>query len=217
MNFALASILSLSVGITAVIGLARFRKIEPDFYPFVVLIWLGLLNEVISISLVYAGVPNAANSNIFIVLESMLLMWQFYQWQLFEKRPFMFCVITLILLLFWIVFTFFFSTIHVFNSYFIIFRAFIITLASIAMINKLITTERDVLLKNSIFIICMGMILFYTFSALVEIFWIYGLDKSYLFRTHIYEIVCYINVLSNLIYALAILWMPKKHQFTLLF
>ena len=84
------------------------------------------------------------------------------------------------------------------------------------MINRLIPEERGKLVKNSIFLVAIGFIAFYTFNSLIEIFWVYGLNASKDFRAGVYRIMTYINLIVNLIYAIAVLWIPRKREYTLL-
>ena len=84
------------------------------------------------------------------------------------------------------------------------------------MINRLILDERSGLIKNSVFLITIGFIVFFTYKILIEIFWVYGLNASRDFRVEVYRIMTYINLAINLIYALAVLWIPKKREYTLL-
>jgi len=170
-----------------------------------------------SFFLIRSGRPNAANSNVFALLESQVICWQFYQWKLFERRQKLFYLLLAGFFIIWLIENFVLSTLHQFNSYFIIIRAFVIVLMSISTINNLIVFEQGQLLKNAVFLICIGFIVYFTFSIMVETFWLYGLNQSKIFRNHIYEILAYINLLANLIYALAILWMPMKRKFILPF
>jgi len=94
--------------------------------------------------------------------------------------------------------------------------SFCVVLLGIRVINDLLFTERD-LLKNPTFLICIGIIIFFTYQIIEEMFWLYGLKESAIFRQNIQSILMIINLLSNLIYALAILWMRKRQAFTLQF
>src|SRR4051794_38288964 len=83
MNFTINALLSLSIGIAAIIGWVRFRKIDPAFVPFLWLIWLGLANEVISIMLMKSGFSNVIPYNLFNLCQAILITWQFRRWEFF--------------------------------------------------------------------------------------------------------------------------------------
>lgn len=82
------------------------------------------------------------------------------------------------------------------------------------MINRLIGSERKTLLKNSIFIISTIFVFYFTLKVIVEAFWVYGLNETN-FQTNVYHISVIVNVFANLLYTIAILWMPSKQRFTL--
>lgn len=217
MSFLLSTIFSFSIGIAAVFGGVRFSKIDPAYYPFLFLVWASLANEIVSFVVMNYGHSNAVNSNLFLLFQALLITLQFRYWDLFKRQKMLFPLILIGLLLLWIWESFWYSSLFRFNSYFIIARSFLIILMSISMINKLIASERASLLKNACFLICFTMLTFFSVSVLVEIFWLYGLNKSSLFRIRVYTILAYINLFCNLTYALAMLWIPMRLRYILLF
>ncbi|MEI9912224.1 MAG: hypothetical protein WDO71_22780 [Bacteroidota bacterium] len=102
---------------------------------------------------------------------------------------------------------------RVYNSYFIIVHSIIIVLMSINLINRLLFSVSRSLGRNPVFLICMGMAVYFTYAVLVEAFWVYGLNQSPSFRLGIYEILSYINLFTNLFFGFASLWMPLKPQY----
>ena len=215
MNYTLIVIFSFSISFAAIIGWIRFARINPIHYPFLYCIWIGLFNEIISYFVTRAGYSNAVNNNIYVLVESILIAWQFKSWGIFQRNRYLFWLIVLLFSSVWLVENFIVGKITYIISYFRITYSFVIVLMSIHLINALIVRERKTLLKNSTFLICMGFVLYYTYKVLVEVFWVYGLNSGPNFRMRIYDILAYINLLSNLIYGLAFLWIPKKQRFTL--
>jgi hypothetical protein len=88
---------------------------------------------------------------------------------------------------------------------------------SISMVNHLLVFKHSSLYTKPILLICFCFTLFYTYNSLIEIFWIWGLDASRSFRLNIFRILYYINLLTNLAYALAIIWVPRKREFLRLY
>ena len=76
--------------------------------------------------------------------------------------------------------------------------------------NKIIITETKALIKNPAFLTCVAFIIYFTYLALVEIFYIYGLSKDITFSVKMYAIMTAINLFTNLTYAMVILWIPRK-------
>ena len=81
---------------------------------------------------------------------------------------------------------------------------------SISMINKLIFTIEGPLLREPTFLLCISFVIYFTFKALIQSFVIYGVNRTSAFLLNIYVIMVYINLVCNLLHALALLWMPRK-------
>lgn len=157
---------------------------------------------------------NAVISNIYVLVESALLTWQFERWKLFEKKKFLYYGIIATFVIIWLLENLVISKITYFSSYFRIVYSFAIVMMSIITINRLIVTERKSILKNPNFIICIAFVFYYTLKIMVEAFWVYDItDKD--FTTNVYNISVITNFIANLLYTVAILWMPTKQKFTL--
>ena len=205
----------MSLAIPAIVAIVRFRVLEKVFYPFVFLIWIGMVNELISLLTIHFLRSTTINNNIYSLLEAFLITWQFKRWNLFKNKDWFYYFIQIIFLITWIGEDLIFSSIHEFNSYFNIFHGLVTVLLSINIINLLISNEQGNLIKNSIFLICIAFILYFTYTILIEIFWIYGFNESGNFQINIYFILDFINLISNLIFAVALIWMPTKQKYIL--
>jgi hypothetical protein len=182
------------------------------------LIWLGLFNEIISSIVIFQyGYSNAVNTNVYCLFESVLITFFFKKIGLFQRQEKWFIVIVTLYVMVWLVESFLNLSFLRINSYFNILYSFVIVLMSISMINRLILEEKKSLLYNSIFLICVGFIIFFTYAVLVEIFWLYGFMLKSEFNVNIYRILTLINLFVNtVIYSLAILWIPRKREYILL-
>jgi hypothetical protein len=214
MSYYLVTAFSLSILLPAVIGGIRFSKINPAYYPFLFFIWAGLLNEIATIYLVKQIKSNAVNNNLFYLIESLLITVQFKKWRLFDRSPVLYKTLLIFFPVFWVGETLLLGSLYNFSSYFIILHSFLITLLSISMINRLLARERKGLRKNAIFLISLGWIVFFTYAILVEISYMYGTHLSEPFQNAVMYILAFVNLFTNLLYALAILWIPKKSGYT---
>jgi hypothetical protein len=207
--------LSCSIFLAAVTGWARFRRIAPAFYPFILFIWIGVLNEIISIVLLRFGYSDRINNNIYVLLESVLLISQLVKWNGLGRYRSIAPVIFALVCIAWLFENVFIFRIHHVSSYFRLLYSFLIVLLAIRVTTNLILTETSFILKNPVILICLGLIIYFTFKVLVEVFWLYGLSGSSRFRVNIYSIMIWINFATNLIYALAVLWIPPKQRFSM--
>ena len=215
MNFYLISILNLSIIVPAVIGLVRLKKINHAYFPFIICIWVGAVNEIFGTVIMYIQHSNIINLNIYLLIESFLLLWQFKLWGLFSKQSFWLPLTGAALLIFWIGENFVIFTFTRYDSYFTIFYSAIYTFMSISTINRLIATERRSLIRNPVFIICAAFIIYFTMVILSEVFWVYGITRDVTFVSNVYSISIITNFISIIFYTLAIIWMPIKQRFSL--
>ena len=218
MNFYyVALIFNLFIIVVAILGWVRFPKISPTFFPFLIFIWLGTTNEIFSAIVVniYRG-HNIVNYNIYILFEPLLILWQFKQWGLFIKQKKAFQFLFFILICFWITETIVHSRLsHDFNYFYQVFYSAIIVVLSISMLNQVLMTERRSILKNPIFIICCVLIISFTYTLTTQCFAVYRVQLGASLLSKLHRIFIFINLFCNIIYALAIWWMPKRQAFAL--
>src|SRR5215216_5669948 len=216
MNYYLSVAFSLLIIIPAITGWVRFKNINPAFLPFLIFIWSGTVNEVYSAIIVtFFRYYNIVNYNIFLLLESIIILWQFKRWNLFKKDQ----AYYIILVLFtagWLAETLFITRLKSdFNAYYHIFFSAIIVLLSISMLNHILVKERRNLLTNSIFIICCGFIIMFTYALITESLEVYRAQMGKAFTINLHNLFVIINFIGNLIYTFAIVQMPKKQAFSL--
>lgn len=209
-----AFIFSFSIFIAGVIAILRFRKINKAFYPFIFCIWIGCLNEILSFILFELRKSSPININIYVLLESLLLITLFKNLKIGDKPKYLFHILFFSLIVIWVIENFVLGHITKPGIYFRLIYYFIIVFMSLICINNLIASNKKSLLKNSVFLLCLGFILYYTFKVLIYSFWLYGLNSKDVFLLKVFAIMIYINLIANLIYALAIIWMPRKIEYT---
>jgi hypothetical protein len=123
-------------------------------------------------------------------------------------------VLIAIFIITWISENFIISKITYFSSYFIIEYSFILVMMSITIINRLIIMERNNILKNPTFLLCIAFVFYYTLQTMVEAFWVYGINDTN-FSNNVFNISVITNFITNLLYTVAIIWIPTRQKFTL--
>ena len=199
-----------------VTGLARFRKTEERFLPFLLLVGLAFLTELSSFLVVESGFPNLAILNVYLLAEALLITWQFRRWGLFgaEKRHrWWYAALQAGFAGWWLYESFVLSRISVVNSYFILFSSFVIVWMSMNVLTEQSVFGPGRLWRNSVFLVCLGFVLYFTGALLMEVCWMYGLQRSARFRHVPVVVMACINLLTNLLFAYAILWIPTKFRY----
>jgi hypothetical protein len=98
-----------------------------------------------------------------------------------------------------------------FGHVFRISYAFLLVMLSINEINYLITHENRQLFRNARFLICMGFIIFFLYQVLFEgSLYIAETDGNTAISNKIISLAIYVNVLVNIIYAVAMLFIPEQ-------
>lgn len=212
MTFELFDLLSYSIVPAVLIGIIRWRHLHQAWTPFILLLLLGLANEVIGSVIIRLGYHNVMANNIYVLAESLLLTWFFNNVKTFKEGSRMAYIIGASFIIVWFADTLIFQT-QQFNSYFVIFYATVIVLTSIGRINRFMVEYKGRLATNGLFLVLIAFIAYYSYSLLVEIFWLYGLGVSTSFQRKILHIHTYVNVIVNFTYAIALLCLPKKHVY----
>lgn len=211
MNYFLLIFFNYSIVIAAIIAIFRFKSIMADYYPFIFFIWLGLFNEILSLLLIYNYESNTVNSNLYVLVEYLLLLWQFYKWSdNGSKRYYWLAGIGIAV---WIADNFIINTIFHNNSVFRVFYPFIIIFFSIDKVNNLLVFEYSNLLKHPVFITCIAFTFYYGFKAFVESFNMVHLGLNPVILKDLWIILYFVNGTANLLYAIAVLCIPKKIKF----
>jgi hypothetical protein len=217
LSYTMVIIFSFSIFVSGVIGVFRFNQISSKYKPFIYLIWIGCLNEMANFYLPRLGYYSFINSDIYELCESLLLLWFFKRLGVFGGKKTVLFFLVVLFVSIWVLETFFTNKFGTsFTYYFNLVYFFFVVLFSIWAINNLLFTER-VLLKNPTFLICIGLIVFFTYGIIERMFMLYGLQVSASFNHNLQNIRILSNLLTNLIFAFAVLWMHKREAFTLQF
>jgi hypothetical protein len=211
MSFTLNAIFSLSIVLSVLIGWIRFRRTDPAFLPILLLVTLAALNEVISLITSYYYHNNVNNFNAFQLIEALLLTWQFLKWGLFEGNKGFYYLLQGVFAGIWVTENILLR--GEFSSYFVIAHSFIIVILSINQINKVAMKESTSVFKHPVALICIALITYFTYAILIETFWLVGFYNQRQFRLKIFEILSYINLVTNLLFAYAFLWIPMRPQY----
>lgn len=189
----------------------RYRKVPASYHPFLYMIGVGAANEIICYSLFYDN--NAIPTNIYLLSEYLFFTWQFHAWKniLTSKKIFWLLMIGMTVL--WIIENIMIGQLTSFSPVFQVGYSLILVLLAVNQLNWLIVNEKGEIIKHPIFIICIAVIIFFSYKILTEIFYHFAPERA--IKNNIFVIQSYINVGYNVLLALAIICIPQKRTFTL--
>jgi hypothetical protein len=194
-----------------VIGLIKYKKIHNKHKPFILLLALYAATEMSSLILINLnlGFYLTFLMNIFVLFDFIFLFVILSTWTRSKIERTDFLIIFPFFLL-WVWDNFFFSRLSVTNSIFRIGYSLMICIKSISLINKqLMRIDRNVI-KNPFFIIGATLLLFFTYKSIYEtIYFIYlNLNKEISYWS--FYVLVFVNILSYILFIIAILCMEKK-------
>ncbi len=212
--FLLNEISSFSILISVLLAFIRYKAGYALYRPFFWFIWIGAFNDTLSVWLVLQHKLNTITSNIYVLVEFGIILTLFNHWKegLFRKR---FVLLLAIGMLVWFADNFLLHTLRTTNSIFRVYYSVVILFLSIGHVNQLVVQEKESLLRNPTFLICLAFIFFYSFKAFIETFYIIKPKLSGDFYANLFQILVIVNLLVNLAYAIAILCIPAKRNSTL--
>ncbi|RZK13247.1 MAG: hypothetical protein EOO46_00120 [Flavobacterium sp.] len=195
--------------LASVAGIARYRFIDGRYKPFVGYVVLGLLFEVISYLYALQYQSNIAPTNVFILLELLILNYLFTTWSdSNESRKW--CYGSAVFFCLFFIGSLIKVGIDKHLIYFnVLCRFYLLMLATGSLAQRVVRMECPYY-RDLVFIICCGVILYFSNRIIIESFWFYGLQKSSFFRIGLFAVQQWINIFVNLMYLYAILWIPKK-------
>lgn len=199
--------------IAAVIGLRRFRLVHCAYHPFIYFIWAGVLFDSLSY-LSNAGMGNnTVVMNMYGLVESILLIWMFTAWDVAGSRKRVYLVLAMATLLVWCMDNLVVHSLTRFNALFKIYYSFVVIYMALHEINRSLLESRIGEWKNAKMLICLAALLYFTYKALFELFYLDDriLDDAH--KIYLFYLMIAINALTNLIYAAAMLCIPKKQKF----
>jgi hypothetical protein len=217
LNYYTIVAISFSILFPGILALVKFNQTQNVYKPFIYLTWIGCANEIISTYSAFRFHNNVPNNIIYTFTESLFLLWFFERLDIFRGRKHFLYFLIILFVVAWFVEAFVahpFGT-H-YTSYFDAIYAFCVVMFSVDVINRIVLTEINIL-RNPTFLICMTLIIFFSFQIVERMFWVYGLKNSVDFGRGVQLITIMVNFLWNLIYGLSVLWMQKRRAFTLQF
>lgn len=208
---------SYSILFTAIICVIRVKRILPSFYPFVLIILLTLVNEIISTWAISNVYSNNVNANIFVLTDFLVLLWLFRNWSIHRYPVKFFMLAGITILLIWTADNFILHRIYHFNSLSRICTSAGLVLLSLDQVSDVLISERKKISRNSRFLICIAFILFNTYKVFIEVFFLMELPGSNKFSESLLITLIVLNLIANILFLLAALWMPTKRSFLLPF
>ena len=214
LNYTFSIVIAFTIVIAAVVGIFRFRTIEEAYKPFFYYAWLNLANQILNEILIYTTGSNVVNANIYVFFEAVLFLWLYFNLKVLRSKVALFWI-TMVFASIWVADNLILHKLTTVNSLYRIVYSFVLIFLSIGLLNRIILSHTGDIRKHAGFLISVGVLIFYSFKAVVEVFYFVRLDASDQFYNRVFQIMILVSLVVYLIYGLAALCIPKKQRFTL--
>lgn len=215
MNYYLNVGISMLIGVAAILAIIKWRRISEAYHPFLVLLCAGFINEITSVLAIKYYYTNVVNYNIYLLFEMWLVLLFFKKMNMFQQRTWLFRLLLFLTTTWWVVEILFIKSIFTFNHYTIILYSFITLVLASSYVVYLIFYETSRLLQEARFLINLGLAVFAAVSLLIESIYLYALGLSSSFRLELQYLQSYANLFTNIIFIIAVIWIPTKRRYIL--
>lgn len=200
--------------VPVIIGIIRLRKIDLDFFPFLLLLFYDFTNELLFEILTRTIHTNSISSNVYVLVSFYILLFQLVRWGVIPYKKQIAFLVFLVLFLLWLIENTVFSSLWQFNPY----NKILFAVCSIFLCLYAIGLSPFLIRKNekriTVLIICIAWILKHVILIISEIFLLYTGDSSLFFQQNLINLVVFSCLLVNILYTIAVVWIPKKRKYT---
>jgi len=204
-------LLSMTILFPFISGLVRLRTTSRLYRPFYILIAIGVLAEIANRIAIKEFRNNSGVINIFSLTECLLIIAQFYYWRYHSRTRRWYPYFGILCVGIWIWENLFYRSIFLEpGTIFRVSEAFVLVILSINEINYLLINDNKNLLKNARFLICAAFLIYFLYQILLEgAYYISNTQKGNI-TDKIIEVSSYINACINIIYGIAVWYIPKR-------
>lgn len=207
-------LLSYTILPALVILLLKFKALTEGHKWLLLLLSIGLLNEILSALMIYWFRTNLILVNIYALLESFLIVKIFFEWGAFNSVRSYRAIIAGIPF-FWILDNLIIHNIHQVNGGFQVLYSLLISFLAIKMLNKQLVLEK-LNVRGISFLVSIGYLMYFSSKACTEVFYLLPFRFNDAFYNGLIIILVLFNLLLNSIYIIAALCIPQKNKYILL-
>jgi hypothetical protein len=214
MFFWISVAMAMSIVLPAFTGLLRFANLPSAFGLFVVIIWLGFTNELVSLAFIFCRGSNAISYNYYILIECVLLILLFFKWDLIHRKADLWMLVASAACV-WFWDNAFLQEMDNGYGLFNVYAAVLVLFFATGCITSQVNYNNGHILADGKFLVGTGLLLHYGTKAITDTFFIMDMHMSNTLAQEILLISSVANLLSNLFYLFAIICLNRNQKFTL--
>lgn len=204
--------MSLFTGIPALYALYKSRKLDRTVIPFVMILQLSFICEVLGLILIKFYGNNIVSYDVSGLLGGLLCILQLAIWDKNSWNRWIYFSLAGILPASWFLEWLFIQEANYFFSYSIISQSLILVALSINIAIRRFIFNVAGIARDAIFIVCIAFIIFNSYGLLTELYLLSGFKHYAIWNKHVAGIFSFVNFFVNLLYLYALSCMPQKIQ-----
>lgn len=196
------------------IGFIRFKKIEPTFRPFFVLVFYDLFTEILYEILTRTVHTNSISYNFYSLNACLIIGYQLYKWNFLDIKSWALRFWVVFIVCFWVIDNLWRNSLWEFNPLSAIFTAMLVCVFSIRAASKVATKIKNHKTRGLIYIIITTWVVKYMILVVAETGWLFFHNLSVTFNNNLSTLETYFGGIVNIIYTIVALWIPKKRKYS---
>lgn len=203
-------IMAMSCAPPALLGLYRYKRVEPAFHPFILTLVLSLITELVLKLIKDLNAPAvffSATANVYLIINWLLFYFFFLQITVVAARYKKYHVASFLLLC---IAGFCINNPLKAFPYFTLIVSYVYILAgAVKLLSMQVFETRVTIFRNPLFYIAAGAVLFHAMSIFATLLGIAVTGNTNL-DWYVYVAEKIVNVFHYLLFLLAVLWIPRK-------
>lgn len=195
-------------------GVALFfnKRLRSRYLPVLILLAVGVANDLYSVALVFAGKDNTVNGNVYVLIDLLIIVWFFLRLACSRRNYFLIGVAAIGILV-WIYDNMILHSIDTNNSLYRMTASALIVLMSLEKLSDItLFNGPDKVLRTDVLIV-VGLLVYYCFKTFIESFHVFHMRINKSFYVSLWLILATIRIITYILFSLAILWAPKRTEF----
>lgn len=161
---------------------------------------------------IYNGYSNSVNNNIYILAESILLIWLFKKWKPDKMQDKSYILLCVVMCIIWIADNVLIHDITSFTGYYRVYYSIVVVFLAGDQLGYLLMNENRIV-GNTKLILCITFIINYCYNCFIELMVIMEPGFSDDFYEGFFLIRIVVNTITNICFTIAVAWIPKKEKY----
>lgn len=198
---------------TVILLWPAWQRAAKRFRPMLLFLLLNFIFEIIQAFVPGRPFVYFSTSSLQYLAALLMILWQAEQWQVFDKRPWLYKFSFALVVASWVYEIFTQHPAQPQTSWYYIAGSVVITVMSIEMLNRNMPRSRMHFSRNAVFLFSVGLILSFTLWGIMDLLTVSLLKSNRERLTESYYFYISLCILTQLLYIRSVWCIPEKDKF----